>query len=152
VSEPIKPPRRTRAASPDTARPGSRARQVTPDEVLLNALAIGGSWTEAAAAAGVSRSTVARRARDPLFKFEVQARRAELLDRTLGLLVNSGELAVLILRQLAGKARSEQVRYAAAAKLLDRLPLRREPELSAGDDSGGQIDLWLRHMTEEKVS
>jgi hypothetical protein len=136
------------SAPRDTGSADIDAGGLTPDRALVDALAVGLSWKEAASIARVSRSTVARRARDARFRHEVETRRGELVDAVVGQIVASGELAVLTLRELATRGRSEQARLGAASRLLDhlRLPARWEPGI---DDQHSDVDAWLRHLTEE---
>jgi hypothetical protein len=59
-------------------------------DVLLAALACGASQEKAAQQAGVSRSTVQRRLADPAFQRQLEAFRAELVQRTTAVLTASG--------------------------------------------------------------
>ena len=51
------------------------------DPVLAAALASGGTWKEAAEAAGVSERTVGRRLKDPAFRGTVSRLREEIFSR-----------------------------------------------------------------------
>lgn len=90
------------------------------DTALVTALVGGRTYAKAAEATGVSVRTVERRMADPAFRALVEAKRLELLDSALGLLVGSAELAALVLRNVAGHGQSEAARVAAALGLLDR--------------------------------
>jgi hypothetical protein len=60
------------------------------NDVLLAALACGASQEKAAQQAGLSRSTVQRRLADPAFQRQLEAFRAELVQRTTAVLTASG--------------------------------------------------------------
>jgi hypothetical protein len=100
----------------------SRARDelAAVDAALVTALVSGMTYAKAAEAAGVSLRTAQRRMADPAFRALVEAKRLELVDSALGLLLGSAELAALVLRNVAGRGQSEAARVAAAVALLDR--------------------------------
>jgi len=54
------------------------------DQLLLMALACGGTYEAAGAKAGVSKATVYRRLQDPEFQRQLQETQAEMVRRTSG--------------------------------------------------------------------
>src|SRR5437899_3006400 len=64
------------------------------DEVLLQALACGATQEQAAAKAGVSRSTVTRRTANPKFRRRLAAIKADIVCRTGAALMAAGTQAV----------------------------------------------------------
>jgi len=75
------------------------AREAT-NEILIEALASGRSYTQAGELAGVTSRTVARRMADPAFARQVSERRAAWAMRTAGELVSMGSEAIAVLREL----------------------------------------------------
>lgn len=75
------------------------AREAT-NEILIEALASGRSYTQAGELAGVTSRTVARRMADPAFARQVSERRAAWATRTAGELVSMGSEAIAVLREL----------------------------------------------------
>jgi hypothetical protein len=92
------------------------------DEAQAIALASGQTLRDAAAAAGISERTAARRWADDAFRCRIAKPRAEMMERTLGLLVDGMAEGAEMLRALL-KAESESVRLGAARSLVE-LPLR----------------------------
>jgi hypothetical protein len=68
----------------------ARSKNSRANEVLLAALACGMSQEKAAQQAGVSRSTVKRRLADPEFCRQMEAFRADLVQRTAAALTAAG--------------------------------------------------------------
>jgi hypothetical protein len=97
---------------------GSIPRRRT-EEILATALAGGATVRDAAADAKISPRTAYRRLQDPAFRARVTEIRARLVDQVIGKLVDSGMLAVMVLRNLALKASSDAVKRAAASDLLE---------------------------------
>ena len=60
------------------------------DDVLMMALACGATLENAARQAGVSESTVRRRAKNPEFQRKLQALQADMVQRTAGALTAAG--------------------------------------------------------------
>lgn len=75
------------------------ARRADLDEVVLAALAVGDTYAQAGATAGVSERTVRRRMSEPTFAGEVSARRGEYVGALAGQLVASGPEAVAVVRR-----------------------------------------------------
>jgi hypothetical protein len=89
------------------------------DERLAEALAGGANVKDAAAAAGVSRSTAQRRLQDPAFCRRVQELRREMTDRTVGRVQRSGVAAATVLSNLMLDAEEDRrIRLSAAQTLL----------------------------------
>ena len=88
------------------------------DEALATALALGQSLRDAAASAGVSERTAARRQAEPDFRRRVSELRAELVKGSLGRLADGMSEAADVLRRLLS-AEAESVRLGAARSLLD---------------------------------
>ena len=88
-----------------------------PDALLL-ALAAGMSVRDAAAAAGVSESTVYRRMRDPQYRQEVQAVRGEMMSQALGAMADGMAEAAGVLRGLL-RSNNEGIKLSAARSMLD---------------------------------
>jgi hypothetical protein len=88
------------------------------DDALALAVAAGRTLRKAAARAGVSERTAARRWADPAFRPRVAALRADLVRRALGRLAGGMAADADALRHLLGAA-SEPVRLGAACALLE---------------------------------
>ena len=116
------PPELATVPGPVAGNGGPHAREdhAASDAALVTALVSGRTYAKAAEAAGVSTRTVERRMADPTFRALVEAKRLELLDSALGLLIGSAELAALVLRNVAAKGQSDTARIMAATALLDR--------------------------------
>lgn len=89
------------------------------DDLIAAALACGRTWKEAAAAAGVSESTVGRRMADPGFRRAVADLRAAVIDRTFGLLSEALADGVAGLHLAATDGESEGVRLRACVAILE---------------------------------
>lgn len=72
----------------------SQARREAQDELIVAALAVGCSYSEAAEAAGVSRRTVARRMAEPAFRRLVTEAQGEHVHIVAGKLTSLGPDAV----------------------------------------------------------
>lgn len=87
-------------AEPTGAEAGSSEasrRREAADEVILEALAGGSSYSEAALTANVSARTVRRRMTDPAFAAELARRRALRVSDLTGRILSLGERAIAVL-------------------------------------------------------
>jgi hypothetical protein len=89
------------------------------DQRLLLALACGATVESAARQAGVSESTVYRRLADPAFRQQLQAVRADMVQRTAGALTAAATEAVRTLLELQKPAVPAAVRLGAARAVLE---------------------------------
>jgi hypothetical protein len=89
------------------------------DDVIASALAAGCTQQEAAAKAGVSRPTVARRVADPEFQKRVTYFRRQAIGETLGLLMKAGPDAVAALALIAEGGEKDSDRIKAADRILE---------------------------------
>jgi hypothetical protein len=89
------------------------------DDMLILALACGATLENAAVQAGVSKSTVRRRAKDPEFVAKVQALRADMVQRTSGALTAAGTESVRTLLDLQKTTAPPPVRLGAAKAVLE---------------------------------
>lgn len=90
------------------------------DDTLLKALAIGATVESAARKAAVSERTVYRRLADPEFRQRLSRLRAEMVERTAGMLTGGGLGAVKTLVDLQQDAAvNAQVRRRAARDVLE---------------------------------
>jgi hypothetical protein len=89
------------------------------DQKLLNLLACGATKESAARQAGVSVRTVHRRMADPEFCSELQALRADMVQRTAGALTAAGTAAVQTMLELMKAPASGPVRLGAARAVLE---------------------------------
>jgi hypothetical protein len=89
------------------------------DDVLMLALACGATLENAARQAGVSESTVRRRAKDPKFQHKLQAVRADMVQRTSGALTAAGTESVRTLLELQKSAVPPATRLGAAKAVLE---------------------------------
>ena len=92
----------------------ARSNNSRVNEVLLAALACGASQEKAAQQAGVSRSTVQRRLADAAFRRELDAFRADLVQRTAAGLTAAGLQFVTALVELASPGTPHGTRLGAA--------------------------------------
>jgi hypothetical protein len=88
------------------------------DEALALAMASGQTLRKAAAAAGVSERTAARRVADPTFRRRISELRGEMVHRSLGLMTDGMCAAAERLRDLLD-ARNESVCLGAARSMLE---------------------------------
>jgi len=94
------------------------------------ALACGATIDNAARTAGVSSATVNRRLRDPNFQSELQKVRADMLQRTAGMLTGASGEAVKTLLSLQKETTPPAVRLGAARAILEiGLKIRETVEL-----------------------
>jgi hypothetical protein len=101
------------------------------DERLLQSLAYGSTIKHAAAAAGVAERTVYRRLEDPRFVAELNAIKAEFMDRAVRMLSATSIESIKTLISLQGQAVPERVRLGAAkAALSIGMRMREEHEVS----------------------
>lgn len=96
----------------------SAAGRRNADDLLAALVAAGRTHAEAAAEAGVSERTVARRAKEPAFARRVQDLRSEMTARALGRMADRMAEAADALHQLLG-AKAEAVRLGAARSILE---------------------------------
>jgi hypothetical protein len=89
------------------------------DQQLLLALACGATVESAAQKAGVSVSTAYRRLADPDFKRQLQAVRADMVQRTAGALTAAATEAVRTLLELQKATNPAAVRLGAARAVLE---------------------------------
>jgi hypothetical protein len=102
------------------------------DEVLLMALACGATVEAAAGKAGVSRSTVSRRLADPEFCQQLQEVRAEMVQRTAGMLTAAAGEAVKTLLELQKGTVPHASRLGAARSVLEiGIKMRESADLEA---------------------
>ncbi len=98
---------------------GTNGNESRGDEPLVAALGRGMSYTEAAAAAGCSRGTVARRMAEPEFRSRVVERRQEAAEESASLIEGVSVRAAERLSALVD-ADNEFVALKAALAVLDR--------------------------------
>jgi hypothetical protein len=89
------------------------------DDVLMLALACGATLEGAARQAGVSESTVRRRAKDPQFQRKLQALRADMVQRASGALTAAGTESVRTLLDLQRPSVPPATRLGAAKATLE---------------------------------
>jgi len=89
------------------------------DDVLMLALACGATLENAARQAGVSESTVRRRAKDPQFQRKLQALRADMVQRASGALTAAGTESVRTLLDLQRPSVPPATRLGAAKATLE---------------------------------
>jgi hypothetical protein len=100
------------------------------DHKLLLALACGASLENAARQAGVSESTAYRRMADPEFTRQLQAMRADMVQRTAGALTAAATEAVRTLLDLLKPPAPSAARLGAARSVLEiGVKLRETAEL-----------------------
>lgn len=87
---------------------------------LITELASGATQESAAASAGCSKATVARRLRDPDFRRRVSEARHDHMRRSIDRLTAGGLVAATVLIQIAGdRDAPASARVAAAGKVLE---------------------------------
>ena len=96
------------------------------ENAVILALAQGCSTDEAGKAGGVTGRTVRRWLQDPSFAAQVSEVRVQILDRTVGALVDASTEAVATLRELMSGSSSDNVRMRAALGILDAVVAVRE--------------------------
>jgi hypothetical protein len=102
------------------------------DELLLMALACGATVEAAAAKAGISRATVQRRLADPAFRQQLQEVRAEMVQRTAGMLTAPAGEAVKTLLELQKGTVPHASRLGAARSVLEiGIKMRESADLEA---------------------
>jgi hypothetical protein len=97
----------------------ARHAQRSGDQIILMALACGATAEVAASKAGVSENTVYRRLRQPDFKAQLQKIRAEMVERTTGMLTAAAGEAVKTLLALQKDSVQAAVRLGAAKAILE---------------------------------
>lgn len=97
---------------------GTATGRSSADAWITAALIAGGTWDEAAALAGVSRRTVARRVADRGFRAQLDQLRRDALARAADNLAGSVLLAVETLRGLLGEDQTAPIRLGAGRVLL----------------------------------
>jgi hypothetical protein len=100
------------------------------DEALLRGLACGATVESAARAAGISARTAHRRLKEEAFQKSLRDLRAEMVQRTAGMLTASGMEASKTLIDLLNTANPPAVRRSAAQTILELgLKLRENTEM-----------------------
>jgi hypothetical protein len=100
------------------------------DEALLRGLACGATVDSAARAAGISARTAHRRLKEEAFQKKLQDVRAEMVQRTAGMLTGSGLEAGKTLVSLLDSTVPPTVRHGAARTILELgLKLRENAEM-----------------------
>lgn len=117
------------------------------ENAVILALAQGRSTDEAGRAGGVTGRTVRRWLEDPSFAARVSEVRVQILDRTVGALVDASLDAVATLREMAVNAQSEAVRVRASTAILNALVVVRESvdleqRLAALEAAGKDGEQW----------
>jgi hypothetical protein len=112
---------------------------------LLVAFACGATIESAACQAGVSESTARRRLADPAFRQQLQAMRADILQRTAGALTAASTESVRTLLELQKTGSPPAVRLGAARSVLEigiklREAANLEERLSALEQQLGVAD------------
>ena len=100
------------------------------DDIAAAALATGKTWDEAAAAAGCSRSTIARLERNPEFRKRVSDIRARIVDQAVSVLVTSLADAFAQIALISSDGDKEENRLRASGMIAELLlRFRREGDL-----------------------
>jgi hypothetical protein len=100
------------------------------DDAILMALACGATVENAARTAGVAPRTVHRRLTDPGFSQRLHAIRADMVQRTAGMLTGASMEAVKILLELLKPTNPASVRLGAARAILENgMKVREKAEL-----------------------
>jgi hypothetical protein len=126
------------------------------DELLVVALASGASYSAAAKAAHISKSTVARRMAEPDFRVRVIEEREAHLDSARRRLAAAGPEAISVLVELSRNATSENVRLGAARTVADLALSQRRvaPDIFNAADvarlTRDLLEIVLRHLPEER--
>lgn len=108
----------------------ARKGRHTANHPLLMALACGATIESAARSAGLSTTTAYRRMRDPEFTAELQKVRADMVQRTAGMLTGAAGEAVKTLLALQASTIPHAVRLGAARAILELgVKLRETAEL-----------------------
>jgi len=89
------------------------------DELLLVALACGANVEAAARSAGISKATAFRRLQDSEFCKKLEQTKADMVQRTAGMLTASGMESVKTLMELQKPAAPPAVRLGAARSVLE---------------------------------
>src|SRR5438034_3274293 len=98
----------------------ARTTNKEASKLLLQALACGATVENAARKAGITERTAYRRLADPAFAKQVQDQRAEMVQRTLGMLTGAGMTSVKTLVDLQQDAAvTPGVRRRAARDVLE---------------------------------
>jgi hypothetical protein len=109
----------------------SRRALKKADDVLLQALACGSTVDNAATRAGVTARTVYRRLKDADFQQRLRALRADMVQRTAGMLTAAGGESVKTLLALHDAATPAAVRLGAARTTIELgIKLRENTDLA----------------------
>jgi hypothetical protein len=119
------------------------------DDVVVAALASGLTYDEAAKAAGLSRSTIARRMQEWEFRARVIEERERVVETVRGKLASTSPAAVEVIASLAASADSEAVRLSAAGRILD-YSLRRRAGFDTFDVA--EVGAIVRELVEASLS
>ena len=95
------------------------AKRKIPDEKLIEALLKSANMTEAARAAGVGKTVLFERRRDPAFMAKLRGAQAESLEGTTRFLQTSTAAAETLVEIATQSGRPAQARIAAARAILD---------------------------------
>ena len=115
----------------------------TRDPLIVQALANGASYREAAEQTGVSPSTVARRMRDPRFREIVDAERESVIHQVRNRIARLAPGAVDTLAELADGSPRESVRLGAARAVLEFALSRRPGMAWMGID---EFERWIERF------
>jgi hypothetical protein len=108
----------------------AQLRRKKAEDALLAALACGATAENAARAAGVCERTVYRRLTDPAFRKQLDALRADMVQRTANMLSAAALESVKTLLTLQKEAPSPAVRLGAAKAVLElSIRMRESSEL-----------------------
>lgn len=124
------------------------SRRDALDEVVINELARGRTYEEAATAAGWSSRTVARRMRDPQFRRRVSELRSVWVSELSGRLVDSGSTAIDVIVQECRIAERSADRLRAAGMLLNVGLLARRSLEPPSEGSGRSASAQRREESE----
>ncbi len=127
------------------------------DDLIVAALAAGASYSEAAAAARVSRKTVQRRMADAAFRAEVASARSEVIEAVKGQLLGAAPAAIRTLAEVGASGSAPPAARVSAARAVLELALGRRSILDLDavplrdykGDVEAVLDLALEHLPEE---
>jgi len=141
----------------DTAVTTNDTNGGTPsDDLVIAAVASGASFTEAASAAGVSRSTVARRMREVEFRARVTEARSEVVGMVKGQLLGAAPAAIRTLAEVGASASAPPAARVSAARAVLEMAFARRATLEIDAvpiheyqrDVRAMLDLALRRLPE----
>lgn len=116
------------------------------DEILIEHLAAGRSYSAVAKLAGVSERTIIRRMKSTVFRRRVRQARADVLERALGHLSRASAEAAITLRNLL-RSDNEKIKLGAANTILTaELRFRQNEDLAADVEDLKEQVAKLRKM------